>query len=281
MYGTKLCMNVCESFGVPIKEQIAMLGEIGFEGFFNDWKEGDDFQGYREVAEQYGMIYQSMHAPFMRMHEMWKSYGEAKSALDELLRCLKDCADNGVPIMVCHAYIGFGDTKPTDQGVQNFKILVDAARELGVSLAFENTEGEEYLEKLMEAFIEEKHVGFCWDTGHEMCYNHGKDMLRQYGPRLMCTHLNDNLGIRDYHGMITSIDDLHLLPFDGIADWTDITARLNTYGYQDILTFELGILSKPNRHENDAYGKMSLREYFTEAYKRACRVAELKRRGMN
>ena len=37
--------------------------------------------------------------------------------------------------------------------------------------------------------------------------------------------------------------------------------------------FELNINSKPNRHENDIYMNMPLEQYFSEAYKRACRVA--------
>ena len=130
----------------------------------------------------------------------------------------------------------------------------------------------------MSAFSDRRHVGFCWDSGHELCYNAGRDMLALYGDRLFCTHLNDNLGIRDYTGRITFLDDLHLLPFDGIADWSGIARRLNYHGFSDILTFELNTESKPGRHENDYYGRMTPVEYVTEAYKRACRVAALMER---
>ena len=103
-------------------------------------------------------------------------------------------------------------------------------------------------------------------------------MLALYGNKLIATHINDNLGIRDYNGKITWIDDLHLLPFDGIIDWADSVRRMNRCDYQDILTFELGIRSKPDRHENDCYAKMTHEEYVAEAYKRACRIAALKQR---
>ena len=276
MYGTKLCMSVSESYGLPAKKQISMLKEVGFEGFFTTWEKGDDIRAYREEADRCGMFYQSLHAPFANSANMWKPYEEAKPAVEELLECLSVCKENDIPIMVCHAYIGFDNSLPTEQGVQNFKIVTDAAKELGVRIAFENTEGEAYLDKLMEAFLENENVGFCWDTGHELCYNRGKDMLEKYGKRLFCTHLNDNLGIRNYAGEITWLDDLHILPFDGIANWKNIVKRLNKYDYKDVLTFELNINSKPGRHENDAYAKMDLRCYFTECYKRACRVAALK-----
>ena len=106
-----------------------------------------------------------------------------------------------------------------------------------------------------------------------MCYNHSKDMLALYGDRLIATHLNDNLGVRDFGGKITYIDDLHLLPFDGIADWDNNAARLDRCGFAGPLTFELSTVSKPGRRENDLYRKLSPEEYIAECYKRACRVA--------
>ena len=123
----------------------------------------------------------------------------------------------------------------------------------------------------MNAFKNEKSVGFCWDTGHELCYNPGTDMAALYGERLLVTHLNDNLGVRDFGGKTTFIDDLHLLPFDGIADWDRICRELS--GFDGALSFELNTKSKPGRHENDCYGAMPLEIYLAEAFKRACRVA--------
>ena len=154
---------------------------------------------------------------------------------------------------------------------------VHEAENLGVKVAFENTEGEEYLAAVMERFKNSPAVGFCWDTGHEMCYNHSKDMLSLYGDKLIATHINDNLGICDPCGSITWFDDLHLLPFDGIADWQGIAGRLNKCGYNGILTFELNRCSKPNRHENDFYSDMSIEKYLTHAFMRACRVAALRK----
>ena len=95
------------------------------------------------------------------------------------------------------------------------------------------------------------------------------------GSKLVATHLNDNLGIRDYGGKITFLDDLHLLPFDGIADWENITDRLIRGRFDGPLTFELNKKSKPGRHDNDKYDHMPLEEYLAEAYSRACRVASM------
>lgn len=198
-------------------------------------------------------------------------------AAAELIDCLHACAENGVPIMVAHTFIGFNDHTPNEKGLENFGKVVCEAERLGVKVAFENTEGEEYLAAVMERFKDSPAVGFCWDTGHEMCYNHSKDMLSLYGDKLIATHINDNLGIRDFDGNITWIDDLHLLPFDGTADWQGIADRLNKCGYDGILTFELNRCSKPDRHENDFYRDMSVEKYLTLAFMRACRVAALRK----
>ncbi|MBE6597563.1 MAG: sugar phosphate isomerase/epimerase [Ruminococcaceae bacterium] len=275
MWKTKLCLNILGN-GVPPKEQLELFKKTGFEGFFISWREGLDLGEIREYADSLGLCFQSVHSPFLKAADMWRGGDRAAVALAEQLSCLEDVAAVGVKIMVCHTWIGFetGET-PTESGVENYRILVERARELGVNIAFENTEGDEFLDTLMNAFKDYENVGFCLDTGHEMCYNRSKDLLAIYGDRLIATHINDNLGIKDYGGRITYLDDLHLLPFDGIKDWADLAKRLQKCGYDGELTFELSLSSHKGRHENDAYAEMPFERYLAEAYKRACRVAAL------
>ncbi len=277
MYEQKLGIGTFGELDVDNNGQIKLFKKVGFEAFFTEWKYGCDVDSWVKTAKNEGMIYQSIHAPFGKSDDMWHGDSElVKIAVDELLACLKDCAKYEVPIMVLHSIIGMDNHSPNQQGIDNFGIIVKEAEKLGVKLAFENTEGEEYLFTLFDAFKNEKYVGFCWDSGHEMCYNRSQDLLAKLGDRLIATHINDNLGIKDYNGEITWLDDLHLLPFDGVADWQNNVERLNKCGFNDILTFELNVNSKPNRHENDLYMKMSFEEYLSEAYKRACKIAVMK-----
>ena len=276
MYRTILCLGTSKQYDIPVIDQITLFHQMGFEAFFTNWTPDEDTKAIREHADSLGMIYQSIHAPFLKAADMWKDdEAAAAEAVNELIACINACADNNVPIMICHAFIGFKDHTPTPVGIENYRKVVLAAAERGVKIAFENTEGEEYLAALMDAFRCYDNVGFCLDTGHELCYNFSKDMLELYGDRLLCTHLNDNLGIKDYNGDITYKDDLHLLPFDGVADWQGIVERLNHHHYHGILTFELNKKNK-YRHENDVYTEMTLERYVCEAYKRACRVAMMK-----
>lgn len=277
MYQQKLCLGLMESSGLPDIEQIHLLRETGFEGFFSGWNRGMDLRTLRRAADQTGMMYQSVHAPFGRVDALWYADDRTQDAIAELVQCVQATAEAEAPIMVCHAFIGFDRNSPTPQGPGNFEPIIREAERLGVQVAFENTEGDAYLAALMQHFAGSRAVGFCWDAGHEKCYNDPQDMLALYGDRLLCTHLNDNLGIRDFAGKITWHDDLHLLPFDGIHDWSDVARRLNDCHFDGPLTFELTRASKPNRHDNDAYARMDIREYFALVYQRACRVAALKR----
>lgn len=274
MYKTKLCLGV-GGFGPTAEEQIVLFKQAGFDGFFTGWN--SDLKKYRALADELGMIYQSVHAPFGNAAKMWKNDADAEMAKNELIACVRDTAEVKVPIVIIHPYIGFGKNDgPTACGIENFREVVNEARKGGVKVAFENVEGEEYLQALMDAFKDDESVGFCWDSGHELCYNRGKDMLALYGDRLIATHLNDNLGVSRFDGETFWTDDLHLLPFDGIHDWGCVAKRLNKFGFNDILTFELAKNSKPKRHENDKYDAMKPEEYIAEVYARACRLAYLK-----
>ncbi len=275
MYKHLLGMNTSPAFGCDIEEQIRMLHATGFDAFFTPWKAEYPVKKWADTAKETGMIYQSVHAPFDKTADLWRSDKEkADTAESEIIDCIHSCYDNGIDLIVSHCYIGFdGVVDITEHGLERYGRIIDEAARNGIRIAFENTEGLEYLEVLLDTFRGRKNVGFCLDTGHEMCYNFGLNLLEKWGDRLIATHINDNLGIRDFHGNITWLDDLHLLPFDGIRDWDELARRFSACGYDGILTFELNKQSKPGRHENDIYDRMSLQDYFTACYIRACRFA--------
>lgn len=276
MWKKKLCLSVIGDCGVSAEKQMELMKKTGFDGFFVIWEPGMDFAALTAKAEELDMVFQSVHAPWNLTADIWRENSEkGEEALLQHKACVDACVISGAPILVVHAFCGFEDHTPTRIGIERFSQVVAYAREKKIKVAFENTEGQEYLDALMDYFAGDDTVGFCWDNGHEMCYNYSRDLLAKYGDRLLCTHLNDNLGIKSYEGKITWIDDLHLLPFDGIADWNDNVKRLKKCGFRDILTFELNTKSKPGRYENDEYFQMPFEQYLAEAYKRACRIAAM------
>lgn len=275
MWKQKVGISVGNGYSLPSEEVIAMVAKIGFEAVSLALSNGADIPNLAQTARDCGLTVQSLHAPILKAAAMWDPDDTVGiPAREELLTALNICAENNISIMVAHVWIGFNYTFDANKlYFANYDAVVAKAKELGIRIAFENTEGEEYLYALMERYKNESHVGFCWDSGHEMCYNRSKPLLKNFGDRLLMTHLNDNLGIRDFGGKMTSRDDLHLLPYDGIGDWDEYIALLKDAKPIDIINFEVGLSSKRERHENDAYAQMPLVNYFTEAYNRACRIA--------
>ena len=275
MWKQKIGISLAGKYPIPTADAVRMLKEIGFDAVSPIWKAGMDITDTINAARQCGLIIQSLHAPFSKAADMWSRNKDISSAaLKDLLDALEVCEKFDIPVMVVHTWIGFEyDFCKEELYFANFDELICAAKQKGIKIAFENTEGEEFLYALMEHFENESQVGFCWDSGHELCYNHSKDLLKKYGEKLIMTHLNDNLGISRFDGSTYWTDDLHLLPYDGIADWDDNIERLRRSYHQEILNFELTTASKPGRHDNDLYAQMSLEEYYSLAYSRACRIA--------
>ena len=277
MYNKKLALSLSGGFGMSAEEQILLFKKAGFEGFAIDYSDRNaDIEKLVSVGKNENMFIEYLHAPFNKSDDMWADGEIGDIALDELIKNAEKCAEHEIPVMVVHTFIGFDDPYiPTQTGIERFGALAKKADKLGVKLALENTEGFEYLDALMNALKSEKSVGFCWDSGHEICYNYGKNLIELYKGRLFCTHLNDNLGIRDFGGKITYLDDLHLLPFDGIHNWSNVAQRLVDCGFEGNLCFELSTVSKPGRHDNDKYAAMPIESYLAEAYNRACRLAAM------
>lgn len=276
MWKKQFCLGLNGACGMPFEEQLELLKNTGFDGFFVTWGPNVDLEGLTQKAKSLGLRFQSIHAPWDKSADMWhEDEDKAQLGVRELQNCVDACVCCGVDILVVHTFIGFEEHDPRPIGLTRFAQVVDYAREKGVKIAFENTEGEDYLQMLLKHFKGHPNVGFCWDTGHEMCYNHSQDLLALYGDQLLCTHLNDNLGIRDFDGQISVTDDLHLLPFEGVADWQDIVSRLKRCDYRGELTFELKMVSKHARKENARYEALGYEAFMTEAYMRACRVGYL------
>jgi sugar phosphate isomerase/epimerase len=262
--------------GYPLSnaQQMSIARQAGFDSFFVLWKASDSMPALADQAVREGIVFQSVHAPWNNVHALWHGPDDkAELALNMFLDCVRATGEAGVDKMVIHPFVGFEDHTPTEIGLSRYDRVLEEAIKCNVKLAFENVEGMEYLAALMERYRGESHVGFCWDTGHERVYNFSIDQIPLYGDRLICTHFNDNIGMRDPN-VVTWIDDLHLLPFDGNNDWKSIMDRLESTGYNDIITFEMKHTNKPGRHEHDHEADWSCEYYFQTCYERARRVVD-------
>ena len=249
-----LAINRMREWDLPTEEMIELTHRAGFDGMFQLYDGTNTPQEFRKWLVERNMIFQSIHVLWRNTPGIWEDPTEdGEVGVKEYLQCLEDCADTEVPIMVAHAIKGMDKHTPTDLGLERFGRIFLRAEELGVKVAMENVEGPEYLNLLYRTFHDSPAFGYTWDSGHEMCYGGGENLLAKYGDKLIATHLNDNLGCTSRDGEISWSDDLHLLPMDGIIDWKERGERIRKVGYEGILTFELLAHSKPGKHENDIY----------------------------
>lgn len=268
----KLGINLMGGSGLSVDDHVALLKRIGWDGFFTGWNR-DKLPEFAAAAEKYGMIWQSIHAPFTQVRYMWDEGELGEQVTDELIECVRDCAVYNVPVMVIHPFIGFGEHNPTEAGLRNFGKIIAEADVRGVRLGFENVEGEEYLAAIFERYVGHPSLGFCFDTGHELCYNRGKDMLSEFGHALCHTHFNDNVGVTGKDIFWT--DDLHLVMGDGIADWAGIMRRIRETNYDGPLMCELTFSNKPGKSTHDGYAAMGHEAFYAFALERMKTIVDL------
>ena len=268
----KFGFSLQENYPIPMPDVVELLADTGFCAISPGWQRDVSLEDTVSRACSRNLTLQSLHGPLRGMPAMWNRDLEiAGSVLRDLLDSASACAELGFPLLVVHPWNGVEYTFCQDTlCFDHFDTLVRHAQNLGIRVAFENLEGPEYLTSLLERYHSCKTVGYCWDSGHELCYTPGWDFLTPYGDRLCMTHLNDNLGITDPSGRLQGTDDLHLLPFHGIVDWEHTVQRLKKANKQEILNFELKIRPKGNRCKLDLYSQMPLKDYFQETYRRAC-----------
>lgn len=272
----KIGFSLSGSYSRPMPEVIRLLRSTGFDAVSPLWQRGVDLADTVRTAQDCGMVLQSLHGPLRGLPGMWSRDKEAFEAIRaDVLASAESCADYGIPMLVVHSWSGISYTfREEDLYFGHFDDLVDLACRRGIRIAFENLEGPEFLAALLERYANVPNVGLCWDSGHELCYAPEWDFLKACGDRLIMTHINDNYGITDPEGRLQGTDDLHLIPFQGIADWEKTLSRLKQAKPQEILNFELKIRPKGDRCKVDLYSKLPLEQFFGESYRGACRVAE-------
>lgn len=255
-------------------EQIKLFKKVGWDGFFTGWDKAMTPEWSR-LAREENMEYQSIHSPFIGVNNLWKGNEEGDRIREALIDCARDCARHEIPIMIIHPYIGFNfdEYVPTEAGIENYGKIIAEAERLGIKLGFENVEGEPFLEAIIKTFKDSPAVGFCLDTGHEQCYNLGKDMLALYGDKLCHTHLNDNMG--SLGEVITHLDDYHLVMGDGIVDWKATMSRIRKTGYSGLIMCELTQSIRPGVEKLIEYSKMPTEVFVTFALMRAREVVKL------
>jgi sugar phosphate isomerase/epimerase len=275
MHQYQIGLALSKSLGFSIEEGFPLLKKHGFEAIFTGLGTPEERRVWADKCAEYGLFYSSIHAPFKRAADMWEDTLEGDEGERELIESIDACVEVDAPIAAIHPIIGFDKHTPTPIGLARYRRVAEYAAKKNIKAAIENVEGEEYLDYLMDGLRDYDSIGFCLDTGHEVCYNRERDLLADYGDRLCYLHINSNVGVTSPEGIITYRDDAHMLPFDGKANMDFLVERLKKYAYKGVLMMELSRGNHKERNTNDRYLAMTDDEYIAEAAAQIKRIREM------
>ena len=250
-------------------DTLELIKAQGFECFFT----GEYIVDYDEVArikergERLGLSYEFIHAPFRSVNGVWGDEEQAKPFVDGIVNAIDNASRCAVPYIILHASSGWTPPPMNEQGFKRYDYLVSYAKERGVGLAIENLRIYDYYAKLIERYKNFGAVYFCYDNGHEHCYNFDADHIAVFKDIMKCTHIHDNFGKTSQDPSID--DDLHFLPFDGNFDYAQMIRRMDENGYDGPLTLEVFNSLSP------CYENLSAEEFIKTCYDRIVKIANM------
>ena len=226
-----LCLHPGRSIE-NIDDQLRLMKQYGFDSTFagDTLLSEKDPAAIADLIAKHGISYESIHAPFRHINDIWFDIPEGQQMLEELKVNVDRCALSNVPTLVTHLSSSITPPAPTDIGRSRFIELVEYAAKKNVNIAFENLRTLANLAWAFEEFDKAENVGFCWDCGHEYCFTPGQRYMPLFGHKLIFTHIHDNTCEYDR--------DRHLIPFDGSMPFDFIAQQLKDSGYQGTLMSE-------------------------------------------
>lgn len=219
---------------LPVKERLKMIKEAGFDGVSIWWEDEKAFD--REKKEEIptlvrstGLYLENIHLPYHLSNDLWSVDREVRERVLEVYRgWLYDASFFEVPIVVIHMSEGPTLPGPLSTGFSSLEELLDVAESLGLLLAVENTRCTEYLGDLFREMGGD-HLGLCYDSSHDQLEGERGEILEDFAPYILTTHLSDNGGE----------EDNHWLPGEGMVDWEKTMSSLKENQYKGYLSMEV------------------------------------------
>lgn len=228
------------AYPIPLEEQILQMKKNGFETTFCGSTSPTLDLEMRRCREA-GIEVENYHAPFGHINDIWRDIPEGEQMLGELLESVDNCDRYDVRTLVVHLSSGEHPPRINELGFSRFERLMAYAKEKGVTIAYEN---QRKLANLAMVFEEFEDAGFCWDTGHETCFTHGREYMPLFGDKLVALHVHDNHCI--YNG------DEHMIPYDASIDFDRVARQIAAVDYKKSLMLELIAKHMPSYLELDA-----------------------------
>ena len=261
----KLGINAGCLADVTELDALEKIKAAGFETFFTgSFRRDGGVPKIKKRADELGLIYEFIHAPFRGINEMWMPGLGYLTMFNAMKESIDAAAENGIPIVITHVSSGWTPPQVNDLGLSRYDDIVLYAKDRGVTVAFENLRMLGNLACLVDRYEQMDNVKFCFDCGHEHCYTKTVKWMDIFTTKTCCTHIHDNMG-RPFEDKTNDYDS-HMLPFDGTYDYEQMMRKLDEYGYSGSLMLEVG----QNRPE---YRAMSHEDFLATCYERIKKIS--------
>ncbi len=204
---------------LSLEERIAATKAAGFDfaalglGLFAS----DEVEKAAELCAKHSLPVDNIHLTGSKTTLIWNDGEEGDAICERICREIERASAAGIKAGVAH--ITWGHSQPAPMNETSFARYVriaQTAERCNFILGLENSVFIDYLYATMEHLRDFKSIGYTYDSGHHNAFAPERDLLRDFGDRLIVTHIQDNNGI----------DDLHMPPFDGNVDWNYVADGL-------------------------------------------------------
>lgn len=258
----KYCMLAQTGHNIPMKDTIKLIKHVGFTEVYLSGNESvisnNDIQNIYDNSLSIEAYHLPYNMPFNLINSLWLNDVNAMDAKKIIKAHFDFICGNKIRKAVLHASSGFNPPPITQQGLDNFKSIIDYGSNMGLLIAIENIKRMDYVESLLDNNRNEN-VGFCFDIGHANAFTRN---LYDYDwapllQRLISIHLHDNDGKEDLH-LIPGLGNIKFdYVFNTLLKGRDVNICLETY-YKGRERYYYGINSKQFFdkvfHSIDQYG---------------------------
>ena len=193
--------GICEYFGVkaPMKERLYKIKEYGFDAIITSAdkkfdKTNGKFRKRVNYAKKIGLKLSSLHSSYD--HESFNLFLDNKignKVAKKLIKEVKMCSKYGFLCLVVHLY-----GEPSEVGIDRINRILKVCDKYNVDLAIENILYPHVFDYVFKN-IKHDHLKMCYDSGHNNCFEKGREFFPEFNKKLVCLHLHDNFGEKDDH----------------------------------------------------------------------------------
>ena len=237
---------------LSMEDKLRLIKNAGFDctslwGVEADGAGEEDAMSLFRTAESLGLETEFIHAPYELTGYIFEYGTKGEKAYKTIEKNILLCGRLGIPVLVAHITAWHHPKRVTKKGIERLSALTALAEKNGVRMAAENIKLT-YALKALDT-IDSPFLGFCYDSGHALCFGNQKDPLPDYASRLAALHLHDNDSSRD----------LHALPGSGKGDWKKTAGIIKDSPYTGALHLEV------NADNTPAYASLPPEEFLEKA----------------